>query len=275
MPQSKPRTYVGLLAALIGTALFLLVAPAVEQEAHLRSVRQGEPQEILEALRRLCWVRSGVEGLNETLAQLPVERRLLVLEQVSTLGCLDQLSPEHHVESMLGQPDGVDRAVGFADHAVEPATELLTAADESVASRAAQALVILLPRTNATQRSRIAGLLATAPNSGSFQDLRERLATVSGAETVVSPSLDVGLDDPGPDTESDPADLGTATEDASTLVPDAGEAGEPEEPLVPALKMPTLERPRGAVLYRAPVAQSDDAGGAPEPAAADMGASDD
>lgn len=238
MPQSKPRTYVGLLAVLIGVGLFLLVSPAVEQEAHLRKIAAGGPVEVTTALRHLCWLRPGVTSLNDLLAELTLERRLAVLAAAHEIGCVDELAPTHQALHALAY-QGVDRGVGFAEQAVDPAIDLLESPDPAVADRALAALLILEPRWTDPQRAKI-----------------DQWRKVLSTPPVESTAVDMGFP---PEQAADAGGSDAATVDAAATTRDMTGG------LVPALTPPTLQAPPMAVLYRSPPSAA--------PAGADAGVS--
>ncbi len=242
MPQAKPRTYVGLLAVLSGAALFLLVAPAVEQEAHLRAVRGSDPAAVTEALRRLCWVRTGVQGLDELLTTLPPDHRNEVLGRASDLGCLKELAPEHRATYFLMRDGEVDRAAGFAEAAIGPAIELLDAHDPAQRERAAEVLLIVSARLSPTQRARVVSGIEGRESSKFVDALR--IALGATAPTTTAPLA-------APPDMGQVEDLSVATEVDSGQAPDAARVVDhvPDR-LVPALKAPTMDVPPMGVLYR-------------------------
>lgn len=254
MPHTRPRSYVGLLAAALGGALFLLVHPAVELDGHLRTVRDGDPAATREALRRLCWLGPGVAALNQTLPELESARRAAVLREAQALGCLTQLTPSLQATYYLFDTEDVERVVGFTAAAVEPALEVLASGDADQRWRAARALSLLDAHWSFAQRTRIEELLTTLTPGRAVEELRGGMA----GERAKTPPAEVPVEPPEP-----PQEEITAGEPVQDM-------GLPDEPLVPDLVQPTLVAPRMGVLYRQAAAPQEEVAEAVEDPA-DMG----
>ncbi len=179
------------MAAALGVGLFLLVSPPVEREAHLSVVRDGEQANIESSMRHLCWIESGVTGLNELLPGLDVERRREILQTADSLGCLSQLAPSIQASYFIIEADGtghVEKAMSFEEAALEPALEAIEYTDPAVARRGATVLAVLARRLTPDQQQRTAAALDNLPPSSERTELARRLRLVPpgpgpGAET--------------------------------------------------------------------------------------------
>lgn len=254
------------MATALGVVLFLLVAPAVERDAHLAIVRDGEEGRLENSLRHLCWIGSGVTGLNELLPTLPIERRLLVLRHAVALDCLNQLQPRIRASYYIIDPEGarnLEKAVGYETEAIDPALEALASHDADVAKRGALVLAALARRMNGGQQTRAIERLREMPPS----EERDRLARRLGLDPSVLRGAASGETGFAKDRATSEAilwestkreeellkerDAGAAVDAGADIAPAVEAEGDVEaDPLVPPLREPTLEPPRSRVLYQ-------------------------
>lgn len=231
MVQPRNKMFgAGLLAVTIGVGAFLLLAPSVEREAHLAVVRSGEPENIGGSLRHLCWIRSGVQGLDELLPTLPLDRRVIVLREAESLGCLDQLAPRNRATYYIMDPEGaqnLEKAIGYQRDAIEPALEALNAGDEQTQKQAALVLASLSRLLNSSEQRRAIDLAERLANGVERRMLAERLGLAPAAEEPTPLPVEVS------------EELQQVAEPAVI------------EELVPRLEPPSFEPPAAGVLFRA------------------------
>ena len=178
VPTRNRALGVGALTLAIGVGLFVLIAPAVEREAHIATIRTGEPDEFENALRHLCWIRSGVEQLDQLIPTLDLHRRRAVLREVVDLGCLDQLQPEVRATYYLVDAEGarnLEKAVGYERAAVAPALEALADSDPEFARRGALVIAALFRRLTDVEKRSAAELVGRLPDGAERRLLEHRL----------------------------------------------------------------------------------------------------
>lgn len=238
MVQNRSKlTSAGALAFAFGTGLFLLIFPAGERVRHLAMVRDGNLAALPNALRHLCWIRKGQESLNETIPELPLDRRRAVLREARAQGCVRQLSPQIQASYFILEGEiagGLEHAIAFERDAIGPGFEALESSDPRLRKRGVFVVATMSSLLTPAERDRAMGILERLPAGSERRLLAMKLR----------PEEDVP-----PDGE---AWLSVDRQDEASRDDDADDAADLEGWDVPVrLEEPQLRVPRGGVLFQA------------------------